>query len=203
MSGPRWQIGLVDVLLVLTLAAVLFGLTSWMSRDFGSKASQLVPLAISVPVVITLALNAMGYWISRLRGGPLRYRLRLATTIPTWIARQSFLLACCLALYFVYKLIFSDPAASNGAIILLWMFGTHSVVSMFCGSLRMHEEGVVTCTGFGWTFSSWNRCRKLTWEFDDNGNLVIGHGLWRATAIVPPEHRAAVEAVLKEKLKTD
>jgi hypothetical protein len=46
----------------------------------------------------------------------------------------------------------------------------------------------------------WPDVRLLQWEREPKGRLSLNRGWRRIVAIVPPEQRAAVDAVLKEKL---
>jgi hypothetical protein len=45
--------------------------------------------------------------------------------------------------------------------------------------------------------------RVVTWEREGSGRLVLERGWRRVVATVPPEQRAAVAALLKEKLDTE
>jgi hypothetical protein len=49
----------------------------------------------------------------------------------------------------------------------------------------------------------WPDVRLMSWDREQSGRLVLQRGWRRIVAIVPPEQREAVEAVLKEKLRAD
>jgi multisubunit Na+/H+ antiporter MnhB subunit len=54
-----------------------------------------------------------------------------------------------------------------------------------------------------WTFLPWRNIRRLKWNRDTNGKLLLRSGWRRVAAKVPREHREVVDRVLREKLNYD
>jgi hypothetical protein len=76
-----------------------------------------------------------------------------------------------------------------------------AVVAFPRGSIYLCETGIVLKGSY---YFPWSRFRFVGWDPAMPGRITIhGSGFIRAVAIVPPEQRAAVDAVLKEKLGND
>ena len=63
--------------------------------------------------------------------------------------------------------------------------------------VQLRERGII----FGMWRRTWTQFPRVAWHIDDQGVLTLGkHRGARVQATVPPDQRAAVEALLEEKL---
>ena len=108
-----------------------------------------------------------------------------------------------LAVYMAGLMMGNDAAAAPMALTLMWVFGTSSVVNLLFGSLRFQEHGIVRSPALAWILSPWPKCRELHFQFDERGDLVVGHSWSRVVASVPPGQQAMVAAILNRKMGLD
>ena len=198
-DDSRWPISLVDLFSAITLIAVLLGLTHWFSRGFATDRTYQTSLRVGLPSGATLVVCAISYWHARWRGGGLLYWLRLRTTLARWKVLMWIPFAAGVAIYIAMTLMDDSRDAAPTALVLMWVFGTGSVVNLLFGSLRLQENGIVR-TGLIWFLSPWPRCRELRFHFDENGDLVAGHSWSRIVACVPLGQHATIAAILNRQM---
>jgi hypothetical protein len=178
-----------------------------LARDLARRDSLAV--VVVIPAILggtLLGMMLVKFWGLR-QGGPVLARLRYRYQSPT--AWFSPLLVPVFALGYVAAehLLIGRPPATDGVllqrlvrtVLLVW------TLQSACFALWPTPHTLALCQngiqfrGIG--FVPWRRiARYIARPFDDEGNLVIRYSGARIVAIVPPELRNAVEAVLSERV---
>ena len=91
----------------------------------------------------------------------------------------------------------SAPYVRAFLAMLTAMSAVHMVQSLLARSIAICENGLTT--GYE-VLIPWHRVERAGWSIDGAGLAIFGGGLWRRTALVPAESRAAIEAFLTKKL---
>ena len=128
------------------------------------------------------------------RAGPQRRRLR---TAPGWAAivlAASVAAACYVVLY---RMTDTDPWLTRGLAIVWGAAAVYSIALVIRKHLDLRDHGIVVQGG---PFRLWTYVRRAEWDREKSGRLAFGRGWRRIVAVVPPEQRDAVEALLAEKL---
>jgi hypothetical protein len=173
-------------------------------RDLGRRDS--IAFAVAIPAILVgtlLGMTLVNSW-SRVRRGPVLFRLRYRYQGP--LAWLSPLLVPIFALLYVsieHILVGLPPNDSTWRqtarmLLLFW------TVQSACFAPWTTWRWLALCQNGirfrGGGFTPWHRIGRGNVRRSDDGNLVIRQGAASINAFVPPELRDAVESLLNEKL---
>jgi len=186
--------------LLMAMAIASLYLAAWGLLARKSNARELGDAAwMSLCTLFAYGLGTIVGRHTRYRSGEVIARLPTARPDVDWAIR-----AC--ATPFVMIVLMQLLPGHERTIPLIRVFLTMltaiSVVSMFhslfARSIAICENGLAA--GYEVPIA-WDRVKRAGWSIDGSGLVIFGGGLWRRTALVPPESRTAVEAFLKNKLE--
>lgn len=198
--SPKWQFSLRELLFVTVVVSLHLAafeiLYQYIERhkDFHVRSA----LAGGIGGLIGVSIHTL---IERIRAGrtvvKLRTQQRRTSLIVGTFVAPSIVLATFMTFDRWLSVSIAEPVVS-GMLAGLIMSFAFSLVILSDPTTRLCDSGIMRdgCLNF----HPWSRIRRCGCTWDEH-RLTIGRGGWRSwTLIVPPERRAAVEALLKEKL---
>ncbi len=198
-AGPaaphRWQFSLRRLMLFTTLVALhLAGFVAVFAEARGRATGLLVGQLVTQLIMATLLTTWMSLAHRRSAG---RVHICLERTLSlAWLAQLGW--APLLSIALLRLLPFEMPeAVLVGLITALCWGAAYACWFLINYWMRIGELGIVYN---GFAFVPWARLQRHTWHIDAHGQLTITKRWRRMAAIVPPDQRAAVEALLEEKM---
>lgn len=190
----RWQYSLNDLLLIMSVVAV--NVTAWTLALRGLPTSDVVQFT-AISLTPPILAGVFCYRIARRKAGRTLVQLVFERRfLPT------FLSTMWVPLLFVGLLPWiPEPFAALriGLVTGLTVAATSTCWQALVNRFDLCENGIVSSRVL---FMPWKRIKPGRLRLNREGNLEFGRGWIHTTAIILPDQRAAVEAVLQEKSGT-
>lgn len=159
------------------------------------SADLLLSGVVAVNAVLLAWVAPHGYLTAR-RAGPPLVRVRMQARWARVASTVGVAILC-------YTWLMGFPPENvwllRGLAAVASLAAAYSIALILAESLDLRENGIVL---HGCIFRSWTRVGTFHWKHGVPGRLVLSHGWRRVVANVPPDQRAAVEALMREKLPT-
>lgn len=179
------------------IAGALCGAGLWLLAILRPTGMREFDEALHFGLLIVVFVAASGWrWIGR-NAGPLNVRLFARRDWIGLIAN----VAGAIAVYLLAdQLVWRWGWLGYAGGLAFWVMVFNAAAYFIWTQLDLRKNGIVIPRALYWR---WANVDVVEWDREKSGRLVFRRGYRRVFAIVPPEQREAVDALLREKLSKD